>query len=63
VIELQKVATFFGSSNGGGRKGGTGGSSQPSFSEGYDVARSCRNFRGHASTKMEVHILVTGKPE
>lgn len=63
VIELQKVATFFNVSDSGGRRGGTGGSSQPSFGKGYGDAHSGRTFCWYASTKIEVGIPATRKPE
>jgi hypothetical protein len=63
VIKLQKAAISFGVSYGGGRRGGTGGSSQPLLEEGYGAACLGRTFCEYASIRMEVHILVTRKPE
>lgn len=63
MIKLQKAATSFGVSYGGGRRGGTGWSSQPLLEEGYGAARLGRTFCEYASTKMEVRIPVTRKPE
>lgn len=63
MIKLQKAATSFGVSYGGGQRGGMGGSSQPLLEEGYGAACLGRTLCEYASTKMEVRIPVTRKLE